>query len=119
MKRPMATYEDDQPKGYKVDPSNSHREVNTESRNTFLCFLTCGRTAIITGLLIAISITTLGVKNKVTTDSDSITQVVSDWAVNPFVDIVVATEKCPEDYEPLFERKWEGTQEGCLVRRRQ
>ena len=95
-------YEDDQPKGYTVDPSNTYKTVNTESRNTFLCCLTCGRTAVITGLLIAILITVSGVKDKVTTDSDSITQVVSDWGANPFVDIVVASDECPEDYEPLF-----------------
>jgi len=42
-------------------------------------------------------------------------QLVEDWTTRPYVDIqlIDATLGCPNDYEPLFGRMWNGTNTVC------
>ena len=43
-------------------------------------------------------------------------QLIDDWTTQPYVDIVVRLESegCPEDYEALIFRPWNGTHELCV-----
>ena len=43
-------------------------------------------------------------------------QLVSDWTTQPYVDVVVldSSQECPEDYEYLFFRPWNGTHTLCV-----
>ena len=43
-------------------------------------------------------------------------QFADDWNVVPFVEIITTDAlNCPSGYEPVFERVWGGTAEGCVV----
>ena len=43
-------------------------------------------------------------------------QFVDDWRVVPFIEIITTdTKSCPTGYEPVFERPWGGTVEGCII----
>lgn len=44
---------------------------------------------------------------------------INDWTTQPFVDITLEDSKngCPEGYEPLFHRMWNGTYDICEVPR--
>ena len=43
-------------------------------------------------------------------------QFADDWNVVPFVELITTdATTCPSDYEPVFERVWGGTAEGCVV----
>ena len=43
-------------------------------------------------------------------------QLLDDWTTRPYVDIMVtkSVDGCPEDYEPLFYRNWNGTYDVCI-----
>ena len=44
-------------------------------------------------------------------------QMVSDWQVVPFVDVVAGANDgtCPEGYEGMFTNLWQGTVKGVLI----
>jgi hypothetical protein len=50
-------------------------------------------------------------------DLASVTQVVNDWSVKPFVEIKSSTQTCElafgPDYEDVFEKTWGGSEDGC------
>jgi len=43
-------------------------------------------------------------------------QLIDDWTTQPYVDIVVveSVQGCPDGYEALFYRNWNGTHELCV-----
>ena len=53
--------------------------------------------------------------NNVTMDISSVTQVVSDWSVKPFVEIVTQTAPCEtaQGFENVFDKVWAGSEDGC------
>ena len=42
-----------------------------------------------------------------------IEQLQEDWEIVPFVDLTLHKESCEEGSEPIFERLWKGTIDGC------
>ena len=42
------------------------------------------------------------------------TQVIEDWQTQPFVELFVVEDQCPDGTEPAFSYVWSGTQEGCV-----
>jgi|ERR1719264_1689041 len=48
-------------------------------------------------------------------NTNTVTQVVDNWNVLPFIDLDVTDDKCPASTDPVFVRSWGGTQTGCLV----
>ena len=42
-----------------------------------------------------------------------INQIILDWQTQPFVQLTIEDENCPIDTEPVFEKIWSGTREGC------
>ena len=41
-------------------------------------------------------------------------QLVEDWEALPFIDIKISSdENCPEGFEPLFNKVWNGTRSVC------
>ena len=102
--------------------NNSSKELEKlkiDRKKAIINWLTCTRLIIMIALLYTIyGITWYQITQNVTKDLYSkpiIKQVVSDWTALPFVDLVVADEKCPKDYEPLFRRTWRGTNKGYVV----
>ena len=45
----------------------------------------------------------------------TVTQLVDDWRVRPFVDVFTSTGPCPAGSESIFTRRWGGTERGCNV----
>ena len=43
-------------------------------------------------------------------------QLVEDWTTQPYIDIKLVDHSlgCPNDYEPLLSRKWNGTYDVCV-----
>ena len=42
---------------------------------------------------------------------------VTNWEMQPILDLKVSTIACPDGYESLIDRKWPGTNSGCDCRR--
>lgn len=48
-------------------------------------------------------------------NTNTVTQVVENWNTMPFIGLSVTDDKCAIGTESIFERKWGGSTEGCLV----
>ena len=76
-----------------------------------ICSLGCGLLLVVFGLIL--SFLPASVETNVLLYEHQ--QLFDDWTTKPFTDIVVvdADIGCPNDYEPLFYKVWNGTKEFC------
>ena len=44
-----------------------------------------------------------------------ISQIETDWNQKPFVQIESFEDGCPDAWEPVFEKIWQGIESGCLI----
>ena len=53
----------------------------------------------------------------VTFDLTGPSMMLQDWEKEPLIDVQVvgASEECPNNFYPLFNQTWPGTVQGCLV----
>jgi len=47
-------------------------------------------------------------------NTNTITQVVDDWEELPFVSLTTTDDRCPAGTQSVFQKPWEGTEQGCL-----
>lgn len=86
--------------------------MNPKSYIWTICSLGCGLLLVVFGLIL--SFLPANVETNVLLYEHR--QLFDDWTTQPFTDILVvdANFGCPDEYEPLFYKVWNGTKEFCF-----